>query len=63
MPGIEAIELESRSHARPRPTGRSRLMYLLDTNVVSELRKIRRQGGYGVADWADSVDSIDLFCR
>jgi predicted nucleic acid-binding protein len=37
-------------------------MYLLDTNVVSELRKIRlgRADAY-VADWADSVDATDLY--
>ena len=37
-------------------------MYLLDTNVVSELRKIRlgKADGY-VADWADSVDATDLY--
>lgn len=36
-------------------------MYLLDTNVVSELRKIRlgKADGYVVA-WADSVDAGDL---
>lgn len=37
-------------------------MYLLDTNVVSELRKIRagKADGY-VAAWADSVDATDLY--
>jgi predicted nucleic acid-binding protein len=40
----------------------SHLIYLLDTNVVSELRKIR----VGKADphveaWADSVDASDLY--
>ena len=37
-------------------------MYLLDTNVVSELRKIRagKADGY-VAAWADSVDAADLY--
>lgn len=38
------------------------MMYLLDTNVVSELRKV----SYGKADknvseWAESVDAADLF--
>ena len=37
-------------------------MFILDTNVVSEIRKIR----FGLADknvmqWADCVDAIDLY--
>jgi toxin FitB len=37
-------------------------MFLLDTNVVSELRKIRRgTANPGVADWADSVSASDLY--
>lgn len=37
-------------------------MYLLDTNVLSELRKIRLgMADPGVANWADRVDSIDLY--
>lgn len=37
-------------------------MYLLDTNVVSELRKIRLgKADRHVAKWADSVDAADLF--
>jgi toxin FitB len=37
-------------------------MYLIDTNVVSELRKIRtRKADRHVADWADSVDAADLY--
>lgn len=37
-------------------------MYLLDTNVVSELRKVRagKADSY-VADWADSIDASDLY--
>lgn len=37
-------------------------MYLLDTNVVSELRKIRigKADSY-VAAWADSIDAADLY--
>ena len=37
-------------------------MFVLDTNVVSELRKIRlgRADTY-VAQWADSVDAVDLY--
>ena len=37
-------------------------MYLLDTHVVSELRKVRagRADGH-VAAWADSVDVADLY--
>jgi predicted nucleic acid-binding protein len=37
-------------------------MYLLDTNVVSELRKVRagKADAY-VAAWADSVDAADLY--
>ena len=37
-------------------------MYLLDTNVVSELRKVRMgKADAHVAAWADSVDAADLF--
>jgi len=37
-------------------------MFILDTNVVSELRKIRLdQADKNVARWADSVDSTDLY--
>ncbi len=37
-------------------------MYLLDTNVVSELRKIRvGKADSHVADWADSMDAADLY--
>ena len=37
-------------------------MCLLDTNVVSELRKIRLgKANRTVAKWADSVDAADLF--
>jgi hypothetical protein len=37
-------------------------MYLLDTNVVSELRKIRLgKADSRVAAWADSVDAADLY--
>ena len=37
-------------------------MFLLDTNVVSELRKIRRgRADKNVAQWADSVDAADLY--
>ena len=37
-------------------------MFLLDTNVVSELRKIRLgRADAHVAQWADSVESVDLF--
>ena len=37
-------------------------MYLLDTNVVSELRKIRLGKADGhVAAWADSIDAADLY--
>jgi predicted nucleic acid-binding protein len=37
-------------------------MFLLDTNVVSELRKIRLGRADGnVAQWADSVDVVDLY--
>ena len=37
-------------------------MYLLDTNVVSELRKVRlgKADAY-VAQWADSMDASDLY--
>jgi predicted nucleic acid-binding protein len=37
-------------------------MYILDTNVVSELRKIRLgKSDKNVANWADSVDAADLY--
>lgn len=37
-------------------------MFLLDTNVVSELRKVRLgKADSGVAAWADSVDAADLY--
>jgi len=37
-------------------------MYLLDSNVVSELRKVRLGKADGhVADWADSMDAADLY--
>lgn len=37
-------------------------MFILDTNVVSELRKVRlSRADKNVAQWADSVDSADLY--
>lgn len=37
-------------------------MFVLDTNVVSELRKIRLgSADKGLAQWADSVESVDLY--
>lgn len=37
-------------------------MYLLDTNVVSELRKVRSGKAHpGVAQWAERVDAAELF--
>lgn len=37
-------------------------MFILDTNVVSELRKIRLgRADARVAQWADSVESVDLY--
>lgn len=37
-------------------------MYLLDTNVVSELRKVRAgKAAPGVARWADGVETSDLY--
>jgi predicted nucleic acid-binding protein len=37
-------------------------MYLLDTNVVSELRKVRAgRADRHVAAWADSIDAADLY--
>jgi len=37
-------------------------MFILDTNVVSELRKVRLgKADPGVAAWADSVDAVDLY--
>ncbi len=38
------------------------MMYVLDTNVVSELRKIRAgKADPNVAAWAEKVDAADLF--
>jgi toxin FitB len=40
----------------------SELMFLLDTHVVSELRKVRAgKADARVAAWADSVDATDLY--
>ncbi len=37
-------------------------MYLLDTNVVSELRKVRLgKADRNVAGWADSIDAADMY--
>ena len=37
-------------------------MYVLDTNVVSELRKVRLgKADANVASWTESVDAADLF--
>lgn len=37
-------------------------MFILDTNVVSELRKIRsNRADINVAQWAESVDAVDLY--
>ena len=38
------------------------MMYVLDTNVVSELRKVRLgKANANVAAWAERVDAADLF--
>lgn len=38
------------------------LMFLLDTNVISELRKVRAgKADKNVARWADGVDAADLY--
>lgn len=38
------------------------MMFVLDTNVVSELRKVRLgKADANVAAWAESVDAADLF--
>lgn len=38
------------------------MLYLLDTNVVSELRKVRSgKADPNVAAWTESVDAADLF--
>ena len=37
-------------------------MYLLDTNIVSELRKVRLgKADSGVAAWSEEVDAGDLY--
>lgn len=38
------------------------MMYVLDTNVVSELRKVRAgKADPNVAAWSESVDAVELF--
>ena len=38
------------------------MMFVLDTNVVSELRKVRSgKADANVTAWAESVDAADLF--
>ncbi|MFC3337437.1 type II toxin-antitoxin system VapC family toxin [Paracandidimonas soli] len=37
------------------------MMYVLDTNVVSELRKGRHKADANVTTWAECVDAADLF--
>lgn len=38
------------------------MMFILDTNVVSELRKVRMgKADPNVASWAENVDAADLF--
>lgn len=38
------------------------MMYVLDTNVVSELRKVRAgKADLNVATWTESVDAAELF--
>jgi len=38
------------------------MMYIVDTNVVSELRKIRSgKADRNVARWAESIDATDLY--
>ncbi len=38
------------------------MMYILDTNVVSELRKVRLGKAHeNVARWADNTDATDLY--
>jgi len=37
-------------------------MFILDTNVISEIRKIRLgRADKNVAQWAEGVDSVDLY--
>ncbi|KLT73599.1 twitching motility protein PilT [Neisseria arctica] len=37
-------------------------MYLLDTNIISEIRKINRgRANQGVVDWATSVDAVLMY--
>ena len=38
------------------------MMYLLDTNVLSELRKVRSgKADPAVATWTESIDAAELF--
>lgn len=38
------------------------MMYVLDTNVVSEIRKVRSgKAAPNVTAWAESIDAADLF--
>jgi len=63
LPGIEDMEFDPpRLTDRPPPPGGSIIMYLLDTNVVSELRKV----AWGKADknviaWNSTATAASLY--
>ena len=60
--GIEDVDLQRCDVQGPRPASVVRLMFLLDTDVVSELRKVRAgRADLGVASWAASVPSPRMF--
>ena len=62
MPGIEDVEIDIPRTREPRAAGGPSLVLLLDTDVVSELRKVRSgKADPHVAAWADSVDAADLY--
>ncbi len=62
MPDIDDIELDLPPLRDLAQLAEFSWMFLLDTNVVSELRKIRSgKADRHVAAWADSVEAIDLY--
>ena len=64
---VDWLAMEGRDHrvrsgaCAPGAAGSGPLSYLLDTNVVSELRKPRNQANRGVQDWARSQAAETLF--
>ena len=62
MPGLADVELDIPHRTERAKSGRPVLMLLLDTNVVSELRKVRLgNADPNVARWSETLDTADLF--